>query len=222
MAVDEALFLGALDEPERGPTLRFYRWSEPTLSLGYFQSAHEIPPALAALPIVRRLTGGGAIVHERELTYSLILPPGRWPRAHHLEIVADVHGAVRTAAPSLTESVPESGASEPFLCFDRRSRRDLVLGDAKIVGSAQRTRRGALLQHGSILQERSPAAPHLAGLHDLQRPVADADFVAAVVGALAESWRWTFEPGAPTEGERRRARDLEASKYSAPGWNRRR
>lgn len=220
--MDESLFLAALDEPSPGPAMRFYRWSEATLSLGYFQSTRDVPPTLAALPLVRRLTGGGAIVHERELTYCLVLPPNDWPRTHHLEVVADVHRALRSAAPALTEASPASSPAEPFLCFERRDRRDLVLGGAKIVGSAQRARRGALLQHGSILLERSSAAPHLPGLGDLQAPIPDAELVAAVAGALARMWRWTFEPGAPTERERKQAVELETAKYSTIEWNRRR
>ena len=74
MALDEALLA-----PETPPTLRFYQWEQATLSLGYFQPFEEmrsLPPELRAMPVVRRLTGGGAIVHERELTYSLVLPKG--------------------------------------------------------------------------------------------------------------------------------------------------
>src|SRR5213592_104397 len=73
MAVDEALLLSA---PRTGPTLRFYQWEEPTLSLGYFQSAAERcqHATSAGCAIVRRSTGGGAILHHDELTYSFVIP----------------------------------------------------------------------------------------------------------------------------------------------------
>jgi lipoate-protein ligase A len=74
MAVDEALLRSAA---QRGTaTLRFYQWSEPTLSLGYFQAADDRQQHFASLacPLVRRASGGGAIVHDRELTYSLAMP----------------------------------------------------------------------------------------------------------------------------------------------------
>src|SRR5688500_2618026 len=74
MAVDEALLESAA---ERGiATLRLYRWSEPTLSLGYFQAAGDRiqHPASLGCPMVRRASGGGAIIHDSELTYSLAIP----------------------------------------------------------------------------------------------------------------------------------------------------
>ncbi|MCC7425164.1 MAG: hypothetical protein IT428_33255, partial [Planctomycetaceae bacterium] len=76
MAIDEALLETAVDAEQC--TLRFYRWSEPTVSLGYFQKPEEAAadPLLAGLPIVPRLSGGGAILHHHEWTYSIALPPG--------------------------------------------------------------------------------------------------------------------------------------------------
>ena len=77
MACDEALGLCA-----REPVLRFYGWEPPALSLGYFQDAAEVEPfrgRLGSPPVVRRITGGGAIYHYRELTYSIVAPPGCLP-----------------------------------------------------------------------------------------------------------------------------------------------
>src|SRR5436190_6027688 len=76
MALDEALLRSALERRVAG--LRFYTWSEPTLSLGYFQAHAErrIDPLLADVAYVRRPTGGAAILHHRELTYALALPAG--------------------------------------------------------------------------------------------------------------------------------------------------
>src|SRR5947199_97360 len=78
MAADDALLEGTATSGR--PALRFYAWDPPTLSLGYFQPAADrlADPRLAALPFVRRPTGGGAIVHHHELTYALALPPGSW------------------------------------------------------------------------------------------------------------------------------------------------
>src|SRR5687767_13677741 len=73
MAVDEALLASAAAGVA---TLRFYTWSQPTLSLGYFQHAHQrdAHAASRSCPLVRRASGGGAILHDRELTYSLAVP----------------------------------------------------------------------------------------------------------------------------------------------------
>ncbi|HEX6962900.1 MAG TPA: hypothetical protein VF175_13605, partial [Lacipirellula sp.] len=206
MALDEAL----LEDAAAGgsATLRFYQWREPTLSLGYFQSHKErdahAPSRRVAM--VRRLSGGGALLHDRELTYSLCLPPSH-PQARHSErLYAIVHRAIigviaqRNLAPALHADQAAASAvdEEPFLCFARRTAADVVLCNArpnsdegaaaKIVGSAQRRRRGAVLQHGAILLNRSPAAPELPGVNDfadepitaeqlssnLQQPLAEA------------------------------------------------
>src|SRR3970040_852910 len=84
MAGDEALMtlVGTDDSP---PTLRLYQWIEPTISLGYFQhfvDYRALPPPAGELPVVRRLPGGGAILHDLELTYSLSLPAGHGLLAH--------------------------------------------------------------------------------------------------------------------------------------------
>src|SRR5262245_41637676 len=78
MAIDEAL-LNAVGEGQSPPTLRFYCWRSPTISLGYFQPLSDVelqPSAIRALDLVRRTTGGGAILHDLEVTYSLVLPIG--------------------------------------------------------------------------------------------------------------------------------------------------
>ena len=166
MAVDEML----LERAEEYATacLRFYGWSEPTLSLGYFQiyaDRQEHPPSLPCA-VVRRLTGGGAIVHDAELTYSIVLP-GTHPLATHRdELYQVVHGCLIETlghfgiTARLCGTADNLGtAREPFLCFQRRSPGDVLIGRTKVCGSAQRRRNGAVLQHGSLLWRTSPAAP---------------------------------------------------------------
>ena len=96
MAVDEALLEGI---GEFGPTLRLYRWSPATLSLGYFQVLEDRrlhPPSLSC-PVVRRPTGGGAILHDAELTYALVLPAeDMWTRSRE-KLYFAVHRAIATA-----------------------------------------------------------------------------------------------------------------------------
>jgi len=161
MARDEALLqlVGAGDSL---PTLRLYQWSEPTISLGYFQpyaDCAKLDPPLRELPVVRRATGGGAILHDLELTYSLTLPlahplVGNNPRG----LYELAHAAVIATLAELGVAVARSGfcddsgaARGPFFCFARRHEADLLLGDQKITGSAQRRTKHAILQHGSIV-----------------------------------------------------------------------
>lgn len=173
MAVDEALLEAARFEGLAA--VRFYRWAEPTLSLGYFQKSppDDLPVELQTLETVRRLSGGGAILHHHEWTYSCVLPaghalkeePARLYDLVHEEMIAwfrrhDIPAALRGSSAG-------KQMEEPFLCFGREDPRDIVLGSHKIVGSAQRRRRGAVLQHGSVLLNRSPYAPMYPGLQDL-------------------------------------------------------
>jgi lipoate-protein ligase A len=236
MAVDELL----LDSTARDGccVLRFYHWIEPTLSLGYFQSYNErqTHEYSQSCPAVRRLTGGGAIVHDCELTYSLAVPAGH-PLAAGRELFYEtVHAALIDAlsdyglSPTICrgnlrsdetgERFPVADSpAEPFLCFQRRSPGDVLLGQYKIAGSAQRRRRGAVLQHGSVLLKRSAAAPELPGLEDL----AETSFLSA---SLAEKWldklargldvRWQSE--GLTAAEERRAAEVAEGRYSCDGW----
>lgn len=206
MAVDAALLSSAVES--RTTTLRWYRWNEPTVSLGYFQRATETAAEIAALPTVRRLSGGGAIVHDREITYSLALPPTHPRAAAPVALYDLVHRAVVDVLRSLGVPATLRGASgEPtgFLCFGRNDRHDVILNGYKIVGSAQRRRRGAVLQHGSIILARSVHTPQFPGLWDLhpthQPPELPSIFAEAIVRALGGE----SSTGGLTDTERCRA-----------------
>ena len=169
MAADAA----ALDAAAAGgpPSVRWYRWSEPTLSLGHFQKA--VPPdAPAGLPVVRRLSGGGAIVHDRDWTYCVCVPadhplarpPDRLYRAVHGAVIEALAAAGVTA---MLRGDGRAGRDDTFLCFARQDPRDVLVRGGKVLGSAQRRRRGAVMQHGSLLLAASGHVPHLAGLREL-------------------------------------------------------
>lgn len=196
MEVDEAMLREA--EHCQSLILRVYRWSQPTLSLGHFQRESEIPTDVAwgQLDRVVRKTGGGAIVHDRELTYSLVVPhlnrqldkgrseiPGdgqlapafgtKGPsemiyRAVHVGMVNSLRdlGLNAALAEQCTCKVNGGASNQSFLCFERRSPVDIVIDGVKVVGSAQRRTQFGLLQHGSVLLRRSVHAPHLSGIAD--------------------------------------------------------
>ena len=198
MAVDEVLLESAADEWRT--TLRFYQWSEPTLSLGYFQAyaARSEHAASRDCPLVRRQTGGGAILHDRELTYSLAVNCAH-PLADDAARLYDaVHTALVDALAELRHSraaaapKPKSrrGASPPFLCFERRAAGDVILAQSKICGSAQRRRRGAILQHGSLLLARSACAPQLPGVLELCA-------ISLEMGEIASRWSREIAANAP-------------------------
>lgn len=168
MAVDEAI-LSAHSEGRVPPTVRFYGWNPPGLSIGYFQKAGEEVELerLAGLGIgfVRRPTGGRAVLHDRELTYSIIVSESdpRIPRnvteAYRELSLGLLHGfrnlgldAQMTRLDSDQEKRP-LGSVGSAACFDSPSWYELVVEGKKIAGSAQTRQRGVVLQHGAILLE---------------------------------------------------------------------
>ncbi|MEX2093810.1 MAG: hypothetical protein WD971_14085 [Pirellulales bacterium] len=250
MAVDEALLAAAIDGDFA--TLRLYQWIEPTLSLGYFQHLDDRQQHSASIgcAIVRRQSGGGAILHDRELTYSLTLPPGHPLTRDATALYTAVHNAfIALLAPRL-ESAQESKwrlalngkvsrldqSDEPFLCFQRRACGDLLLvahddlvkpapglPAYKILGSAQRRHRGAILQHGSLLIARSPAAPELPGWRELTGDLLPLDELGADV--VRQFFDLLGVDTTPTElpaAIRDAARHIEQDKYSSRSWTARR
>jgi lipoate-protein ligase A len=214
MAADESL----LESAEQGvASLRFYTWSEPTLTLGYFQAATATSGF--ELPWVRRSTGGDAIVHHHELTYCLALPGSKewrsfepWTcRFHHLirDVLAEVGVESRAVMCGEEKRLGE------VLCFQNQTAGDLLIQGSKVAGSAQRKRKGAILQHGSILLTRSEYAPMLAGINDF------AGRVLFTPESLAERLAKNFEiePGDWTDVERERTAAIRAERYANPEWN---
>ena len=223
MALDEALAAEAarLDRV----LVRISTWSEPTLSLGAFQAIAEARAhrALAGLRIVRRPSGGGAILHGSDVTLSVAVPrlhpcggtPQRLYDAVHEALVAELSacgveaglsaGSARAGRSGIDRVDPDPGpegpraagppAEGPLLCFDRRAVGDVVMpvpdgrfgSDAKILGSAQRRLRGAVLQHGSLLLAANRLVPEESrhpGLEELQQR-----------GECGGSWAWGSPAG---------------------------
>jgi lipoate-protein ligase A len=229
MARDEAILL-AVSAKDAPATLRFYRWSSPTISLGYFQSYSDyaaLPPPAGSFPVVRRLTGGGAILHDIELTYSLTLPLGHpllaacgpsglYEAVHQAFARVLVQLGVPVTHPS---GVPDSSSHRgPFFCFERHSRYDLLADGRKLMGSAQRRTRAAVLQHGSLILENQ---------FDQQQSASVANYTKAEFGQWLPDVAVELmagppgDPGCFTAGELQLADQLHA-KYVDPAWTRRR
>jgi lipoate-protein ligase A len=232
MALDEALLEHADDH---SAILRIYQWSQPTLSLGYFQRAadRQLHPASSDCDLVRRPSGGGAILHDRELTYCLVLPEAlassqphaHWYYAVHLALIAALGRLTGGAGPfSLCSKSSETAAGEkPFLCFARRAVGDVLCGEHKIAGSAQRRRSGAILQHGSVLLARSPYAPELAGIGDLIGGAIKFKSLASMLAdEIADSLALSLRHDSLTEGEVLAAQMLHNDRYVTTAWTHRR
>lgn len=248
MAVDQML-LESVDQGGR-VTLRLYGWDQPTLSLGYFQSSQDRARHCESqdLPCVRRATGGGAIVHDHELTYSVALPVANIQAGARHELYQQLHLAITRALAAFgVSAVPhrltaandhravrgDQGVQsdrvmvdrpEPFLCFQRRTPEDLIVAGYKVLGSAQRRSRHAVLQHGSLLLQSSRWAPQLPGIRDLApRSVSITQLSQQLVAVLAEVLeldRWEVEPLA--DHEQARAGKIESTRFADPQWLHRR
>lgn len=160
MACDEAIMTAHRDGLVP-PTLRFYAWDPPTLSLGYGQSfAREVDAQACAtngVACVRRPTGGRAVLHHRELTYSVVIAEALFPGGILPTYLRLSGGLVRgLARHGVTADLTAPGLTEhaaTAACFDAPSAYELTVNGRKLVGSAQVRHDGVLLQHGSILTD---------------------------------------------------------------------
>jgi lipoate-protein ligase A len=246
MALDEMLAERAATHD--APMVRFYRWHSPTVSLGAFQAVADARAerAFAALPLVRRASGGGAIVHGSDLTYALALPrrhpwcdsPRRLYEAVHAPLVEAL------AALGVKARLHAGAASgDALLCFSRRAPGDVVLEDlgpdaperldpggdgGKILGGAQRRLAGAVLQHGSLLltgnPEVDPSVRH-PGLGDLAAmPTLDArgladEWIDRIAQSMGQTAVW--EDG-PFAAESRDETDRRMARFAEDRWLNRR
>jgi lipoate-protein ligase A len=223
MAADEVLLEGAVGGVA---SLRFYAWTEATVSLGYFQPAKLLQndPHLAGLPYVRRSSGGETLVHHHEITYALGLPAGppwqrrgeSWPCRMH-RLIAEAMAELGVTA---TLSGEEERRSGNVLCFQHQTPGDLLVAGSKVVGSAQRKQRGALMQHGGILLAKSSFTPLLPGIAELSGlPLSPDQVRSAVSEAFTRQTGWDLIPAEWTDAERCRVEELVSEKYANPRWN---
>jgi len=227
MALDEALMLCV----ER-PVLRFYAWEPPAISLGYFQRAAEVDVnALRAAGhvVVRRQTGGGAIYHINELTYSIALPRGHPLAESTRRAYGVVHSAIaealsRLGVPARLRGETEERPEPERFCFERTIFCDIVTADdRKIVGSAQRRTASGFLMHGSIPLEPNPLAPSAASVNpSAPRRVTYDALKAAVSRALIDATGVALRVSEATPQERKTAGRLVKDKYGSDTWTLRR
>lgn len=202
MAIDQAMLDAAAER--RVTLLRIYRWARPTVSLGYFQkyADYQQQSALQNVDVVRRTTGGGAIVHHHDWTYSLALPD-HLVAANRLGAANPVYECVHcgvaqwlnrlgvSAEQWRADAADEEIARDPksFLCFERRSDGDVVADGSKILGSAQRRRRGAVVQHGSLLLRTSCYTPNLAGVAETLTAIREVEEFQNALSRENSSWQ---------------------------------
>ncbi|GIK29453.1 MAG: octanoyltransferase LipM [Chloroflexota bacterium] len=246
MAVDEAI-LDAVARGDQPPTLRLYAWDPACLSLGIGQRTTDADPGRILLQgwnIVRRPTGGRAILHIDELTYSVTVASGHpWAALDIISSYRQISAALMRAVESLgadphAERRSDASPAKPGpVCFEVPSHYEITVDGRKLIGSAQVRRRQGLLQHGSL-----PLTGDLARICDalayrdddardaardqvrgravtlseaLGREVSWRQAADAVTAAFASAFDISFIPSVISRDERALADTLEHSKYAS-------
>jgi len=210
MALDEAL-LEAMPRLQQ-PVLRFYGWTEPAATFGYFQNFSEVAATTNMRPLIRRPTGGGIVPHAADWTYAAVFPAGHeWHSLKAEESYRRIHDWLRRAFAELkveTELAPCCKKMLPGQCFVGHEKSDLLWRGKKIAGAAQRRNKLGLLIQGSV---QPPPVPLVRGDFELaMRHVAKHVF----------GVKWAdFLPDAALHKD---AENLASEKYSQPCYNQKR
>jgi len=149
MAVDRVLL-----ETASFPVLRVYQWEKPCVTIGYFGSSTDASVAYPNLPIIRRWTGGGTVLHGQDAPYSLIVPRAEsFSRVRPAESYCAIHGALATALRTSVPDVQQATSRAPKCsdaCFENPVADDLLVKGIKVAGAGQRRTRHGLLHQGSV------------------------------------------------------------------------
>ncbi|MBK8250785.1 MAG: lipoate--protein ligase family protein [Gemmatimonadetes bacterium] len=195
MAIDEALLARARETHRR--TIRVYSWTRPTISLGRHQTAQGIWDLARCeargVDVVRRLTGGRAILHHRELTYAVAAPVREdvGLRDDYRAIAALLARSLALLGIGATTAIPQSRMPIPAAapCFELPARDELVVDGRKLVASAQLREEGAFLQHGSLLNHDDQG--WLGELATIPMPTTPAATVHALLGRDLSAVEWS-------------------------------
>ncbi len=222
MALDEAMMHIAAENPVWIPSLRLYSWKPSAVSIGYFQSLNEEIDLDACkrhgVDVVRRLTGGGAVFHDVELTYSFITK----------EYPNGIHDSYHLICGAIVEGLKTIGIESQFIPIN-----DLLVNGKKFSGNAQTRKKGVLLQHGTIILKLDVdkmfellKVPNekLKGklISDVKQRVTaldktSEDVESALEKGFATSFNAKLEQSELTEEELRKCSEL-TSKYSSMEW----
>ncbi|TFG82683.1 MAG: lipoate--protein ligase family protein [Spirochaetales bacterium] len=232
MGLDEAI-LDAVAAGIQEPTLRLYGWKPRAVSIGYFQGLNDEVDIQACaernVDVVRRVTGGGAVFHADELTYSILLPES------HPLIEGTILDSYRSLCGGVVEGLCSLGIHAEFAPLN-----DIVADGRKLSGNAQTRRNGCLLQHGTILlsvdvdemfavllvpnekmkgrliQDVKARVGSVSAM--LGRAFGFGEAIAVFRAGFSRALGADLEPASPSAGELESARRLAESKFGAPGW----
>jgi lipoate-protein ligase A len=235
MARDEALLL--CQDESTPPVLRFYDWNPACVSLGRLQKKSEFIIQNSSFDVVRRPTGGRAVLHQHEITYCAVIHERHLPRESR-----SVIGAYNWLSAGFLEGLKILGveaqlaqphkASTPAAanCFNAAAQCDFLVDGRKLIGAAQCRKEGVILQHGAILLDVDEAAWQNAiggemadavALRALGVLAAHEEIIAALCGGMERARGIAFERSGLSSSEQQVASRLHARKYASPAWNER-
>lgn len=241
MAVDEAI-AASVREDKSPPTLRLYEWITPSVSIGCFQkinSVNIIYCAEKSIPIVRRLTGGRAILHNHELTYSFssrnegFFSKGLLDSYRQLSIAfTSALDMLGLAATMKMERESGRNPNRSALCFKSTSYGEISFNNKKIIGSAQKRWRDGLLQQGSIpyimdeevikkifnFESSLDLKDRMAGLREIIPDLSYGQLKEKIRTAFENTFRIKFIHSPLSQEEALLARELETRKYLSREW----
>jgi len=249
MAVDEALLL-SYGRPRTPPTLRFYSWQPPCVSLGRFQFKNEgagtkargepavtssFSVSTSSFDVVRRPTGGRAVLHQHEITYAVVISERLLPAGARSVVGAYrwlssgfIAGLERLGvAAALARSTP-AASHRTTNCFASAAQCDFLVDNRKLIGAAQCRKQGIILQHGSLLLDADRAAWEAVVGGSMQDTVtlkslgvtAPAEaIIQALCAGVESALQVSLQPGVLSEQETALAHRLRYEKYSCPAWN---
>ncbi len=239
MAVDEAILISQKEQPN--PTLRFYDWTNPAFSFGYFQDINVEVDVEAcrveSIELVKRITGGGTVVHGWDLTYTLVLP------RHNAETsVSDMYKRIgsslvnafeKLAIPAECYAATEQSESDQNICLTNPAEYDVMCKDKKLAGVSVRRNRNGILFQGYISLDIPPVPvlKRVSKIPEVQRMVLDNATAIKTEGrsisrgvlikTICETFDIgiTFNSGKLSITEKLQAETLVNAKYATTGWN---
>jgi lipoyltransferase/lipoate-protein ligase len=236
MAIDKAILV-AHSDGKVPPTVRFYGWAPPAISIGYFQSLVEEIDINAChrlgVDYVRRITGGGAVFHEKELTYSIVIAES------HPTIPKNILKSYARVCGAVMKGLQQLGISSEYAPIN-----DIVTDGRKISGNAQTRKLKTVLQHGTVLMDVdvdtmfsllkvpnekikdkliADVKQRVTSIrHCLGKEVSFKQVASAMKGGFEEEFHVDLIEGVLTDEERNLAKQFENESFSTKEWNQRR
>ncbi len=247
MAIDESIFIHCIQK-QSPPTLRFFQWQMPSITIGYAVDAEKElnldPCWTKKIPVVRRITGGGAVFHKPDITFSINFPKNIIPQPQSIidsykfinQIFVDGLKNLGIVCTLLDELASQPSKYAPNICFIKPTVYDILFQGKKLVGNAQRRKKDFILNHGSILYKKdhhkiveflklssdypSDFKNNSISIEEIvQKKIPRIKIIKSIVESFQKNLNVEFSKQSLTRTEKSLALKLAQAKYSTREWN---